>query len=130
MPLSLTAVFADLPDPRKETANKLHKLTDILVLATCAVIAGADGREQIAQYGRSKEDFFRRFLELPNGVPSHDTFERAFAKLDPAAFADRFGRWLAGACDAAGLVHVAVDGKSARRSLKGTFSGCLHLVSA
>jgi predicted transposase YbfD/YdcC len=130
MPLPLTTVFADLPDPRIETANKLHPLTDILVIATCAVIAGADGWEEIAEYGRSKEDFFRRFLALPNGVPSHDTFERVFAKLDPDAFADRFGRWMAQLCDATGLVHVAVDGKSARGSAKGTFSGCLHLVSA
>jgi predicted transposase YbfD/YdcC len=130
MPLPLTAVFADLPDPRIETANKLHALTDILVIATCAVIAGADGWEEIAEYGRSKEGFFRRFLELPNGVPSHDTFGRVFAKLDPDAFADRFGRWMAQACEATGLVHVAVDGKSARRSPRGTFTGCLHLVSA
>ena len=130
MPLPLATVFADLPDPRIETANKLHKLTDILVIATCAVIAGADGWEEIAEYGRSKEGFFRRFLELPNGIPSHDTFERVFARLDPDAFADRFGRWMAGACGSAGLVHLAVDGKSARRSPKDTFSGCLHLVSA
>jgi predicted transposase YbfD/YdcC len=130
MPLALTAVFADLTDPRVETANKLHKLVDILVIATCAVIAGAEGWEDIAEYGRSKEDFFRRFLELPNGVPSHDTFERVFAKLDPDAFADRFGRWMAGLCESTGLVHVAIDGKSARRSAKDTFSGCLHLVNA
>src|SRR5262249_51618823 len=130
MPLSLTTVFADLPDPRIETANKLHPLTDILVIATCAVIAGADSWEEIAEYGRTKEKFFRRFLGLPNGVPSHDTFERVFAKLDPDAFADRFGRWMAQACEATGLVHVAVDGKSARHSPKGTFTGCLHLVSA
>jgi predicted transposase YbfD/YdcC len=130
MTLALTTVFADLPDPRIETANKLHKLTDILVIATCAVIAGADGWGEIAEYGNSKEEFFRRFLELPNGVPSHDTFERVFAKLDPGAFADRFGRWMAELCDSTGLVHVAVDGKSARSSAKGTFSGCLHLVSA
>jgi predicted transposase YbfD/YdcC len=130
MPLALTTVFADLPDPRIETANKLHKLTDILVIATCAVIAGADGWEEIAEYGNSKEAFFRRFLELPNGIPSHDTFERVFAKLDPDAFADRFGRWMAQACAATGLVHVAIDGKSARRSPKDTFTGCLHLVSA
>ncbi|VTS00752.1 transposase : Transposase, IS4 family OS=Moorea producens 3L GN=LYNGBM3L_68850 PE=4 SV=1: DDE_Tnp_1_assoc: DDE_Tnp_1 [Gemmata massiliana] len=130
MPLALTTVFADLPDPRIETANKLHPLTDILVIATCAVIAGADGWEEIAEYGQSKEDFFRRFLELPNGVPSHDTFERVFAKLDPDAFADRFGRGMRALCESTGLVHIAVDGKSARRSAQGTFTGCLHLVSA
>ena len=130
MPLALTTVFADLPDPRRETKNKLHHLTDILVIATCAVIAGADGWDQVAEYGRRKEAFFRRFLALPNGIPSHDTFDRVFAKLDPDAFADRFGRWAAEACEGAGLVHVAIDGKSARRSKKGTFTGCLHLVEA
>lgn len=130
MPLALTTVFADLPDPRRETANKLHPLTDILVIATCAVIAGADGWDQVAEYGRRKAAFFRRFLPLPNGIPSHDTFNRVFAALDPEAFADRFGRWAAEACARAGLVHVAIDGKSARRSKKDTFTGCLHLVEA
>jgi hypothetical protein len=120
----------DLPDPRRETKNTLHRLTDILVIATCAVIAGADGWDQVAEYGRRKEAFFRRFLALPNGIPSHDTFDRVFAKLDPAGFADRFGRWAAEACEEAGLVHVAVDGKSARRSPGDTFTGCLHRVEA
>jgi predicted transposase YbfD/YdcC len=130
MPLPLTAVFADLPDPRRDTKNKIHLLTDVLVIATCAVIAGAEGWEQIAAYGHSKEAFFRRFLTLPHGIPSHDTFNRVFAKLDPEAFADRFGRWAAGACEATGLVHVAIDGTSARRSPRDTFTGCLHLVEA
>lgn len=136
MALTLTSVFADLPDPRTETANKIHTLADILTIATCAVIAGAEGWEDIAEYGRSKEAFFRRFLELKNGIPSHDTFYRVFTKLDPDAFADRFARWVAGACETTGLTrpdidgpaHVAVDGKSARRSAKPTSSGCLHLV--
>ena len=130
MPLPIATVFADLPDPRRDTPNKLHRLADILTIATCAVIAGADGWEQVAEYGRSKEAFFRRFLSLDNGIPSHDTFYRVFARLDPDAFADRFGRWMAAACQAAGLVHVAVDGKSVRGSAKGTFTGCLHLVEA
>lgn len=130
MTLPLIAVFADIPDPRIETANKRHQLIDILVIATCAVIAGADDWQDIEAYGRSKHDFFRRFLELPNGIPSHDTFERVFAKLDPDAFADRFSRWMAAACEATGLLHIAVDGKSVRGSAKETFSGCLHLVNA
>lgn len=67
---------------------------------------------------------------MPNGVPSHDTFERVFATLDPDAFADRFGRWMRSACESAGLVHVAIDGKSVRGSAKDTFTGCLHLVEA
>jgi predicted transposase YbfD/YdcC len=130
MPLPITSVFADLPDPRRETENKLHRLIDILTLAVCAVIGGAETWDAIAEYGRSKEAFFRRFLELPNGLPSPDTFSRVFAKLDPVAFAERFGRWMASACRAAGLTPVAVDGKSSRQAKKATATGCLHTVSA
>ena len=129
-PLPLTAVFADVPDPRRETANKLHRLADILALATCAVIAGAESWEAIAEYGRTKEAFFRRFLRLENGIPSPDTFERVFAKLAPGAFAGAFGRWMAAACEATGLVPVAVDGKSARAAKRDTATGCLHVVTA
>ena len=129
MPLSMPEAFADVPDPRLDR-NKLHPLTDLLVIALCAVIGGAETWEQMAEYGRRKVDFFRRFLGLPHGVPSHDTFYRVFCALDPAAFARAFGRWMAAACDGTGLTPVAVDGKSVRGSKKGTFSGCLHLVTA
>lgn len=130
MPLPIATVFADLPDPRVETANKLHALSDILTIAVCAVIGGADGWEQIAEYGRRKETFFRRFLPLTNGIPSHDTFYRVFAALDPDAFAQRFGRWMASACEGTGLTPVAVDGKSARRATRGNATGCLCVVNA
>lgn len=138
MTLTLASVFADLPDPRTETANRRHRLSDILTIATCAVIAGAEGWEDIAAYGRAKEAFFRQFLPLDNGIPSHDTFYRVFAQLDPDAFADRFARWVAEVCRDTGLTppdidgptHIAVDGKSARRSKKATSTGCLHLVEA
>lgn len=129
-PLPFTDVFAELPDPRRETANKLHRLTDILTIATCAVIGGAETWEAIAEYGRTKEPFFRRFLPLENGIPSPDTFERVFAKLAPGAFAQAFGRWMAAACEATGLVPVAVDGKSARAAKRNTATGCLHVVTA
>ena len=130
MPLPITAVFADLPDPRRETKNKRHLLTDILSIATCAVIGGAESWEAIAAYGRTKLTFFRRFLELPEGVPSPDTFERVFAKLQPEAFSQAFGRWMAAACESSGLVPIAIDGKSARRAKMNTATGCLHVVSA
>jgi predicted transposase YbfD/YdcC len=91
---------------------------------------GRDLGRAIAEYGLTKESFFRRFLALPNGVPSPDTFARVFAKLDPKAFAQRFGRWMASACQATGLIPVAVDGKSGRRAKKATATGCLHTVSA
>jgi predicted transposase YbfD/YdcC len=126
----LVAVFAEIPDPRRETENKLHRLVDVLTIATCAVIAGADSWEAIAEYGRTKGPFFRRFLSLPNGVPSPDTFARIFAKLDPAAFAKAFGRWMTAACEATGLVPIAIDGKSARAAKRGTATGCLHVVTA
>jgi predicted transposase YbfD/YdcC len=129
-PLPLTDVFAELPDPRRETANKLHRLTDILVIATCAVIGGAESWEAIAEYGRTKEAFFRRFLPLGHGIPGPDTFERVFAKLAPGAFAQAFGRWMAAACEATGLVPIAVDGKSARAARRNTATGCLHVVTA
>src|SRR3954469_10210235 len=112
--LPITSVFSALPDPRRDTANKLHALTDILSIATCAVIGGAESWEAIAEYGRTKADFFRRFLTLENGVPSAATFERVFAKLAPDAFAQAFGRWMARACESTGLVPIAIDGKSAR----------------
>jgi predicted transposase YbfD/YdcC len=129
MPLPITVVFADLPDPRSDI-NRRHHLGDILTVAVCAVICGAEGWEQIAEYGRSKKDFFRRFLELPGGIPSHDTFYRVFARLDPTALAERVGRWMAAACEATGLTPIAVDGKSVRRAKAETATGCLHMVSA
>lgn len=130
MAIPLVAVFAAVPDPRRATANTLHLLSDILVIATCAVIGGADSWDSIAEYGRTKKVFFSRFLKLENGIPSADTFARVFAKVDPTAFAAGFGRWMAAACEATGLVPIAIDGKSVRGSKKATATGCLHLVSA
>jgi predicted transposase YbfD/YdcC len=130
MPLPLAAVFEDLPDPRRQTRNKRHRLTDVLTIATCAVISGAETWDAIALFGRCKEGFFLRFLPLENGIPSPDTFERVFAKLDPTPFARAFGDWMAAACEGTGVVPIAIDGKSARGARKATATGCLHLVSA
>ena len=129
MSIAMTVVFAEVPDPRRDR-NKLHLLSDILVIATCAVIGGAESWESIAAYGRSKEAFFRRFLTLANGIPSHDTFYAVFRALDPKVFAAAFGRWMAAACQATGLMAIAIDGKSVRGVKKATATGCLHLVSA
>ncbi len=130
LPLPLTSIFDDLADPRRQTQNKIHRLTDILVIATCAVIGGAESWEAIAEYGWTKQAFFREFLPLNGGIPSPDTFGRVFAKLDPAAFAKAFGTWMATACEATGLVPVAIDGKSARAAKRNTATGCLHVVTA
>jgi predicted transposase YbfD/YdcC len=129
MPLAITDVFSDLPDPRLDR-NKRHHLTDILTIALCAILCGANTWEQIAAYGTAKRDWFARFLPLPGGIPSHDTFYRVFAALNPTAFAERFGRWMTAACQATGLIPIAIDGKSVRRSKRNTATGCLHLVSA
>lgn len=126
----LMSTFASLPDPRRDTRNKLHSWIAILTVATCAVIGGAETWEAIAEYGRTKEAFFREFLPLDNGIPSADTFGRVFAKLDPAAFAKAFGSWMAAACEATGLIPVAIDGKSARAAKQDTATGCLHVVTA
>ena len=77
--------FADLEDPRVDR-TKLHKLIDILVIAICAVIAGADNWEDIEEFGKVREAWFKTILELSNGIPSHDTFNRVFARLDPEQF--------------------------------------------
>jgi len=129
MPTPLADAFADLPDPRRDRGQK-HSLADILAIALCAVIAGADSWEEVERFGRAKIAWLKTFLALPNGIPSHDTFYRLFTRLDPDAFARCVTAWLAGACQATGLRHVAIDGKACRSAPRDTFSGCLHLVSA
>jgi predicted transposase YbfD/YdcC len=121
--------FAGLPDPRVDRTKK-HELLDIVAITICATIAGADSWEEVERFGRAKEAWLRRFLALPNGVPSHDTFNRVFAALDPARFGECAAAWLAAVCQATGLRHVAVDGKAVRGARRDTFSGRLHLVSA
>jgi predicted transposase YbfD/YdcC len=127
--VSIARHFADLPDPRIDRTKK-HTLGDILVIALCAVVCGADSWEEVERFGAAKHDWLKRFLALPNGIPSHDTFYRVFARLDPAAFGKCVADWMAGACESAGLKHIAIDGKAARSAPRNTFSGCLHLVSA
>ena len=76
--ISIVQHFEDLPDPRAGP-NAVHKLIDIIVIAACAVIAGCEACTQMAEYGRRKESWLRKFLELPRGIPSHDTFSRVLA---------------------------------------------------
>jgi hypothetical protein len=86
--------FSDLEDPRIER-NKLHKLIDILTIAICAVICNADTWEDIEEFAKSKESWFGKFLELPNGIPSHDTIRRVFLRLNPEQFQAGFLTWAA-----------------------------------
>ena len=109
---SLVAAFAALEDPRCPS-NRRHRLTDLIVLAIAAVLAGADGWQDVERFGRVKEEWFRQFLALPYGIPSHDTFGRLFALLDPRTFEDCFRHWRAVLC---GLDHRSVaPGKAWKR---------------
>ncbi len=91
--ISLIEHFRPLPDPRIAKKTR-HKLIDIVVIAICAIICGANDYESIAEFGRSKEHWFKSFLELPNGIPSHDTFNRVFQLLSPEAFQSCFLSWV------------------------------------
>lgn len=100
------------------------------MVALCGVIAGADKWEDVETFGEAKRDWLKKFLALPNGIPSHDTFSRVFARLDPEEFDTCVADWMGAVCEAGGLKHIAVDGKAVRSAPQGTFSGCPHLVSA
>lgn len=122
--------FGGLPDPRGR--NKIHKLDDMIVIAVMAVICGADGWTEVALFGKSKRKWLATFLELPDGIPSHDTFDRVFSLLDPDAFERCFMAWMSALVELAGGKLIAIDGKSIRRSFEHAWdkSGMSHLVSA
>lgn len=122
--------FGDLTDPRIDR-TKLHKLLDILVIAICAVIAGADNWKDIADFGQAKIDWFKTFLELPNGIPSHDTFNRVFARLDPQEFQNGFISWVSAMSEVIAGQVIAIDGKVLRRSHdRGIGKAAITMVSA
>ena len=128
--LPLLSFFSDLADPRV-ARTRHHKLLDIVGLTVCAVIAGADDWVHVERFGKAKADCLKTFLDLPNGIPSHDTIGRVFASLDSEKFAQGFSGWVAGFSGKLGLKHVAIDGKCLRRSgdsAKG--KKAIHAVSA
>jgi predicted transposase YbfD/YdcC len=127
--MSFARYFADLPDPRVDR-TKWHRLDDILVIALCAVICGADSFDEIERFGKARHDWLKGFLALPKGIPSHDTFNRVLAALDRDKFSACFARWMTDLCAATGLRAIAIDGKACRAAPADTFSGCLHLVNA
>jgi predicted transposase YbfD/YdcC len=129
-PCGLLRAFAQLKDPRVKRTRR-HSLPDILAIAICGVICGADGWVQIAKFGRCKQEWFKTFLELPNGIPSHDTFGRVFAALDPQAFEECFIQWITALTTASQGRLVAIDGKTIRRSLDAANDkAAIHMVSA
>jgi len=126
---SISVHFSSLPDPRIERC-KAHALVDILTIALCAVLCGAESWVDLETFGREKEPWLRTFLGLANGIPSHDTFARVFARLDPAAFERCFLEWVRAVGPPPGG-QVAVDGKTVRGSHdRASGKAALHLVSA
>lgn len=122
--------FSVLPDPRTDRTKK-HLLIDILFIAVCTMICGGEGFTDMEEFGEAKEEWLRKYLELPFGIPSHDTFRRLFSILDPQAFGECFTRWSQALHDATNGEVIALDGKTIRHSFD-TFSGqpALHMVSA
>ena len=117
-PSAAARLFAGVTDPRVERTRR-HLLCDILLIALCATLAGAEGFRDMAEWGAMKEGWLRTFLDLPGGIPSHDTFERVFRRLDPKQLHACFLRWIESAAQAGGSPHVAIDGKTLRRSFDG-----------
>lgn len=122
--------FSKLKDPRVER-TRLHQFFDILTIAVCAVISGADTWEDIEAYGESKESWLRSFLELPNGIPSHDTFARVIGRINPEEFQSCFVSWMATMSRMTRGEVVAIDGKSLRGTYQpGAGKAALQMVSA
>jgi predicted transposase YbfD/YdcC len=127
--LSWLEHFSKLSDPRVERGQE-HSLLSIVGIALCALLGGADDWVAVQRFGLAKLDWFRRFLDLPNGIPSHDTFCRVFSRLDPAQFEACFRDWVA-AVSSRLPSQVAIDGKTLRGSRdKASASKALHMVSA
>jgi predicted transposase YbfD/YdcC len=120
--------FSDLPDPRRSQGQR-HKLLEILFIALSAVLCGADEFTEMEEFGQSRENWLRQYLELPHGIPSHDTFGRVFALLQPAAFEESFLRWVKQMVELNPGEVVAIDGKTVRRS-HDRGREAIHVVSA
>ena len=132
MPSSFQDHFASLTDPRCPHApHQRHPLIDMLVIAVCAVICGADGGEDIEEYGQVQAEWFAQLWELPHGIPSHDTFRRVLSCLDPQELTQCFMSWTGALSDLSGGDIVAIDGKTLRHSLdRATSKAAMHMVSA
>jgi predicted transposase YbfD/YdcC len=129
-PLALRNCLRRLKDPRIDRCKR-HLLLDIITMALCAVIGGADTWIDMATFARRRKDWLQRFLELPNGIPSHHTFKRVFDRLDPVALQRALVQWLHALSETLGIRHIAIDGKTLRHSGGGSSPlRYLHLVSA
>lgn len=131
LPVALLTALAGVPDPRVPSWHR-HKLVDLITIALCAVISRADSWVEVAEWGQERADWLRTFLEVPAGIPSHDTFSRIFRSLDPAALETVLLDWVRSTLpDPTTGAVIAVDGKTVRRShdrIKGREA--LHLIIA
>jgi len=126
----IAAHFAEIDDPRIDR-SKDHLLIDILIIAILAVICGADGWVGIEIYSKAKYDWLKTFLTLPQGIPSHNTFGRVFARLDPKQLQQCFLRWVRSISRLTAGEVISIDGKTARRSYdRGQGKGAIHMISA
>jgi predicted transposase YbfD/YdcC len=127
---SVVRHFGGLKDPRV-LRRRMHNLCDMIAIALCAVISGAESWEDVAEYGRQKESWLKSFLRLPNGIPSHDTFNRVFRMLRPDHFQACFARWMQSLVEATAGRVVAIDGKTLRHSFdRAAGKSALHMISA
>jgi predicted transposase YbfD/YdcC len=126
---SVSQYFKELTDPRVIGRSQYY-LSDIVTIVLCAVISGADNFNDIEMFARCKESFFRTFLELPNGIPSHDTINRVMSMISPDEFSKCFTEWVKSLAKRISGI-IAIDGKTLRGSFHGAKSrDCLHMVSA
>ena len=115
-PRTIVESFKELRDPRIHRTRR-HKLVDILVIGLCSLLTGGEGFTDMALFGRAKRDWLKGFLELPHGIPSHDTFNRVFSAIDPHCFLECFVKWVQGICPALEGCVLAIDGKALRHAL-------------
>lgn len=128
--VTASLLFPQLPDPRVER-TKDHLLIDIVAIAIFAVISGADGWVAIETYRQSKLGWLEQFLALPNGIPSHDTFARVFARLDPEVFRACFYSWIESITEVLGAQVIPIDGKTLKQSYdRNGQQKAIHIVSA
>jgi predicted transposase YbfD/YdcC len=121
--------FGALKDPRSPSRIE-HKLIDILIMTICATICGANDWEAIAEYGRTKQDWLKTWLELPNGIPSPDTFSRVLARIKPAELQKCFMGWMSAVAEVTEGELLNIDGKTLRGAKEsGNAKSLIHMVS-